>query len=95
MELYIYYRVRAEDEDRFHPRMLGMQRQLAGRTGVRAGLKLRPEDRDGLHTWMEVYAGLPEGFDAALSEALAASGAAGLIVGERRTELFMDMNACA
>jgi hypothetical protein len=95
MDLYIYYRVRCEDAGRFHARASAMLQSLARDGGIVASLKRRPEAADGRHTWMEVYSGVPEDFDAMLANALADSGLIELIDGGRHPEYFMDMNTCA
>jgi len=95
MDLYIYYRVRCEDADRFGMRVAGMQQDLARDCGVSVSLKRRPEASDGRHTWMEIYCGVPEGFEHRLAEAVAACELKTLIDGERHLEYFMDVTACA
>ena len=39
-----------------------MQAKLAAGSGVAPQLKRRPESRDGLQTWMEIYPVVGEGF---------------------------------
>jgi len=95
MDLYVYYRVPAEDAERFAALARETQSALARRHGVAAALKRRPEAADGLHTWMEVYHDVAPGFEDALTAAVAASGLAGRIRGERHVERFLDMTACA
>jgi hypothetical protein len=95
MDLYVYYRVRCEDAERFQALAATMQQSLARKGGITASLKRRPKAADGRHTWMEVYSGVPEDFDATLANALAGSGLTELIDGERHPEYFMDMSTCA
>lgn len=94
MDAYVYYRVAAADADRFHILAAAMQASLSKQHGIVAELKRRPAEKDGLHTWMEIYRDIPDGFDAILNQALAQAGLAALIAGERHTELFMD-HSCA
>jgi hypothetical protein len=94
MDAYIYYRVPAAHAGRFHARAAAMQARLSKRHGIVAQLKRRPAEKDGLHTWMEVYCDIPAGFDAILAQALTAADLTALIAGERHTELFMD-HSCA
>lgn len=95
MDLYIYYTARAELADALTARVLEMQARLAAKCGVAASLKRRPAEKDGRHTWMEVYQAVPEGFDAILDDAVEQSALATLIEGERHVEYFMDASACA
>lgn len=95
MDLYIYYRVRCEDAEQFRARAAAMQRALMLDWPVSASLKRRPQPSDNRHTWMEIYTGVPEHFEAALAAATAETGLTGLIDGERHHEYFMDMNTCA
>jgi hypothetical protein len=91
IDLYVYYKVRVEDAAALAPRVRAMQAQL----GAPGQLKQRPEARDGLQTWMEVYPSAPQGFDAILERAAADAGLAGVIQGPRRSEIFMDLLPCA
>ncbi|OWW20020.1 DUF4936 family protein [Noviherbaspirillum denitrificans] len=93
MDLYIYYRVRGDNAPALHARVTAMQQRIAN--GVAVALKRRPEEKDGLQTWMEVYLAVPEGFEAILQDAVAKDGLAGLIEGPRHTEHFVDIPACA
>jgi len=91
MDFYIYYRVRRENTSALQPRVAAMQRSLAAESGVHTALKRRPEEKDGLQTWMEVYLGVPEGFENVLDAAVTREGFAGLIDGPRHTEHFVDI----
>lgn len=95
MDLYIYYTVRASLADAFCEQVVRMQSDLAMRYGVITALKRRPVEKDGRHTWMEVYLAVPEGFDSVLEQAVAETKLATLIDGERHTEYFMDASTCA
>lgn len=90
-DLYIYYQARASDAGAVQACVAALQARLA----VPAQLKRRPEARDGLQTWMEVYPGVAEGFAAALADAVNAAGLAALTVGARHTEVFVDVPPCA
>ncbi|MDT1863079.1 DUF4936 family protein, partial [Acinetobacter baumannii] len=69
-----YYKVRNEDAATLAPLVHAMQRRLAQDAGVQVQLKRRPEDKDGLQTWMEVYPGVSSGFEALLARAAGAAG---------------------
>lgn len=95
MDLYIYFRVHCENAEQFHARAAAMQQALARDYGIDASLKRRPQAKDGRHTWMEVYLGVREAFEATLAVALQEYGLNELIDGERHHEYFMDMTPCA
>ena len=95
MDLYIYYRVRSEDAPALRVRAVDLQQRLATEHGIVAGLKRRPEEKDGRQTWMEIYQAVPPGFEAVLEQAVARDGLAALIDGQRHTEHFVDMPSCA
>jgi hypothetical protein len=91
MDLYVYYKVREQDAAALAPRVRAMQAALAASHGVALRLMRRPETRDGLQTWMEVYPGVPDGFADELERAAAQAGFDGLISGPRRAEVFVDL----
>ena len=94
-DLYIYYQVRDADSGALLARVQAIQASLAARHGVAVGLKRRPQSKDGMQTWMEIYTATGDGFDAALDAALQEAGVSAMINGERHTEVFMDLNLCA
>jgi hypothetical protein len=60
LELFIYYRVAPGDAQALRSAVRTMQSRLcAERPGLRARLLHRPDLRDGLQTWMEIYALAP------------------------------------
>jgi len=95
IDLYVYYKVRTQDAAALEARVRALQAALAQAHGVAPQLKRRPETRDGLQTWMEVYPSVSDAFDAALETAANAAGLDGLIAGPRRAEVFMDLTPCA
>jgi hypothetical protein len=93
-DLYVYYKVRAELADALLPLVRAMQAGLSAAHGVSGRLKRRPETREGLQTWMEVYPDVAGEFEAILGRAAQDAGLAAL-AGTRQTEVFMDMSICA
>ena len=91
MDLYVYYKVREQDSAALAPRVRAMQAALATSHGAASQLKRRPEPKDGMQTWMEVYPGVPEAFADALERAAAQASFDGLIAGPRRAEVFVDL----
>lgn len=97
MDYYIYYRVQARNTPALHRQVAGMQQFLADTLPVAATLRRRPEEVDGLQTWMEVYTGIvpqPE-FENHLSSAVAQFGLLPLTEGQRHLECFMEFAPCA
>jgi hypothetical protein len=90
MDLYVYYKVRESDAAALAPRVRAMQAALA-REGFAVQLKRRPESKDGMQTWMEVYPGVDRAFEARVDDAAAQAGLSGLIDGPRRAEVFVDL----
>ncbi|PQO90240.1 DUF4936 domain-containing protein [Massilia phosphatilytica] len=91
IDLYVYYKVRELDAAALVPRVRALQDSV----GVPSQLKRRPDVRDGLQTWMEVYPDVDDGFPARLDAAARTAGFEGLIEGPRRAEIFMDLPTCA
>lgn len=90
MDRYVYYRAPVAQATEVQRRVLAMQQQVAQQTGVRCQLKRRPEPEGALQTWMEVYHGIPVGFDEALHQAEMQHALATLIVGARHTDDFLN-----
>jgi len=94
MDLYIYYQVKEADTASLQAAIVPMQAELSRSHGVACQLKRRPEARDGLQTWMEVYAATPAGFAAALGQAVERAGLSAWTAGPRHTEVFTDLVPC-
>lgn len=92
-DLYVYYKVREEDAPALAPRVRAMQAGLAAALTGHGGalLQRRPEARDGLQTWMEVYPGVDAGFEAVLEQAVIDAGLPDAIQGPRRAEVFINL----
>jgi hypothetical protein len=95
MDWYVYYRVRAEFSASLQLRVTLMQDRLLREFGIAGALKRRPQSQDGMHTWMEVYAGAPPDFDAILASAVLVANLTELVDGVRHTEQFLDGSSCA
>ncbi|WP_295993969.1 DUF4936 family protein [Rugamonas sp.] len=94
-DLYIYYQVRDADASALQAMVVAMQARLAKSHGVSAQLKRRPEARDGLQTWMEVYPAVGDEFVGALHAAVEQAGLSAWTAGPRHTEVFTDLFPCA
>jgi hypothetical protein len=94
-ELYVYYRVKSANELMLQARVNTMQANLARTHGVAGLLKRRPEEKEGFHTWMEIYPQAPADFENLLDQAIKEANIEELIDGERRLEVFVDRSACA
>lgn len=95
MELYVYYRVASADAPQLKRRVLEMQAKLTDQYGVQAALKRRPQEEAGMHTWMEVYLSVPDGFESGLEQAVHGANLPALIHGHRHVERFVDSASCA
>jgi len=95
MDLYIYYRVRSEHTEIASLRVRALQERIARAYGIVTALKRRPEEKQGCQTWMEIYEAVPDGFEAALRQAVVQAGLGALIDGPRHVEHFLDMRSCA
>lgn len=93
-DLYVYYKVRAEDAAALRPLVAAMQAGLSAAHGISGRLKRRSETREVWQTWMEVYPDVAGEFEAILGRAAQDAGLAAL-AGARHTEVFMDMSTCA
>lgn len=91
MDLYIYYKVRDADAASVQGPVRALQAGLLASHGVPGQLKRRPDSKDGMQTWMEVYPAVPAGFTEALDAAVQQAGLAALTSGPRHTEVFMDV----
>jgi hypothetical protein len=94
VRLYVYYRVATRDAHAAVPCALRLQALLAAGLGVSGELLRRQQpDEAGIQTWMEVYElGMRvevQEFDRALAEALAGSGLAAYLQGDRHIERFV------
>lgn len=94
-ELYIYYRAKSANAKTVQARANSMQARLASKHGIASFLKRSPDEKEGFHTWMEVYFNVPAQFDDLLNEAFESVQLKELIEGERRAETFLDLSACA
>jgi hypothetical protein len=72
-----------------------MQARLLQQVGVKGALKRRPQVREGLHTWMEVYIAAPSNFDEILASEVMTAQLSELIEGDRHVEHFWDVTSCA
>lgn len=99
IDLYVYYKVREQDAAALAPRVRAMQAALAASHGVAVQLKRRPDGKDGMQTWMEVYPGVPDAFADTVDGAASRAGLEAATSGPRRTEVFVDLtpelNPCA
>lgn len=96
IDLYVYYKVRAQDAAALAPRVRALQAAVADGHKGAAQLKRRPEAQpDGVQTWMEVYPGVADTFPSVLETAAADARFDALLAGPRRAEIFVDLIPCA
>lgn len=94
MELYVYYRVATGDARALKAGVLAMQAQLTTQYGIQVALKRCPTEEAGMHTWMEVYLSVPDGFETFLQQAVHEANLPALIHGTRHVERFLDSASC-
>jgi len=94
VDLYVYYKVPQAHAVQLEPIVRALQARLA-QDGVTAQLRRRPESKNGLQTWMEIYPEVDTAFQARLEALAEASGMATLLEGPRRPEVFVEFTACA
>lgn len=95
MDLYIYYRVPVANAALLQQQATAMQASLVRQYAISTALKRRPQESAGMHTWMEVYLDVADGFTGALEQAIHEHQLASLIDGPRHTEQFLDFSPCA
>ena len=94
VDLYVYYKVPQANAARLEAPVRALLARLVADTGVAGQLKRRPESKDGMQTWMEVFPDVDAGFAALLESYALEAGIAGLIDGPRRAEVFVEFT-CA
>jgi hypothetical protein len=92
IDLYVYYKVRENTPtaSRRWSRPAG-----PGDPAGHARQLRRPESKDGLQTWMEVYPDVPDALPPSWKRPPRAAGFEGLIEGPRRVEVFTEFPPCA
>lgn len=90
MDRYIYYRAPADKADAVQQQVFTMHALITAQTGVCCALKRQAQAHEGMHTWMEVYPGIPENFAELLQKFVAQTDLPSLIVGVRHVDDFMD-----
>lgn len=93
IDLYVYYKVPDANAAALEPLVRAMQAGLA-QEGIGGQLLRRPDSKDGLQTWMEVYPRVEEHLVPVVEARARASGMAGLVDGPRRAEVFVEFT-CA
>lgn len=96
IDLYVYYKVRAENAARLEPVVRAMQARVEANLGVAGRVQRRPGESNGVQTWMEVYSSVTDEFARSLEQAARDAGVLHLVEGgARHAEVFTDFTACA
>ena len=95
MDLYVYYKASPMNAAPLQTQVGALQKSLREAYGIHGTLKKRLDEKKEWHTWMEIYPGVPEGFDLLLQRAVCETGLVSLIDGERYIEYFSDAPSCA
>lgn len=88
MDCYVYYKAKVEYEREI---ITCFQRlcSLLENHGITPRLQRRPESKDSLHTWMEIYSEVPSNFDAIIESNVIESGLMEFVIGARHAERFI------
>lgn len=88
---FVYYKLDAAAARDLEPRIRTMQRTLSATTGI-PGRLMQRADGGAQSTLMEVYEGIDDAaaFDAALARAIEQAKLPSALVGQRRTERFVE-----
>ena len=89
--LFIYYRIASADAAAARRAVEAMQYTLRERhAGLQAALWRRPQEKDGMQTWMETYT-RPDGVDESIEADIAAAALAlqTWVQGPRHAEVFV------
>ena len=95
MDIYLYYTIRETDAAVAQARVVALQQRLGNAYEITTALRRRPETRDGLQTWMEIYRDVPASFDRVIAQAAAEEGVTELAGNGRHVEYFMKLPPCA
>ena len=95
MDIYLYYTIRESDAAIARARVAALQHRLGTSYDITPALRRRPETRDGLQTWMEIYPNVPDHFDRVIEQIAAEEGASELATNGRHVEYFMELPPCA
>lgn len=90
MDCYVYFKTPQAQSAQVLQEQALWQQAIAAQLGYQGKLQRRPEIRDGLQTWMEVYRDVPPDFPARLSALLASQPLPLLNSVPRHQELFVD-----
>lgn len=95
MDIYLYYTVREVDAALTRTRVAALQHRLGNAYDIKPTVRRRPEQRDGLQTWMEIYPDVPTGFDSVIEQAADEEGLTELATNGRHVEVFIELPPCA
>ncbi|GAA4011609.1 DUF4936 family protein [Actimicrobium antarcticum] len=95
MDIFVYYTIRSQDAALARQRAAALRQRMAAGYDIAVQLKRRPEEKEGLQTWMEIYQDVPPGFDTVIEHVAAEEGLAMLSQGYRHIEHFEDLAPCA
>lgn len=88
MECFIYYRVAANTRHAVPQALIKLRALLGASDSPR--LLRRPDSKDGMDTWMEIYSDMTPALAQKLELALPQTGLPQLIAGERHAEYFVE-----
>lgn len=92
MDCYIYYKSTTQHSEHVLACVAQLRRHLASQLVNPLRLQQRPVNGE-IITWMEIYRDIPSDFETILANALRQNSMRDLIIGERRMEYFIDVEA--
>ncbi len=92
MDCYIYYKSAAHNSKHILAGVALLRQHLASQIVEPLRLQQRPVSGE-IITWMEIYRDIPLDFETILANALTHTSMQDCIIGERRMEYFIDVEA--
>lgn len=92
MDCYIYYKSTTQHSEHVLASVAQLRRHLASQLIIPLRLQQRPVSGE-IITWMEIYREVPHDFETILTNALSQFSMQDWIIGERRMEYFIDVEA--
>lgn len=92
MDCYIYYKSAAHNRKHILACVAQLRQHLASQFTQALRLQQRPVSAEVI-TWMEIYRDIPPDFETILANALSQFSMQDWLIGERRMEYFIDVEA--
>lgn len=90
MHCYVYFKSLVKHEEQVQSCFAKLSQSIAN-MGFSVQFQRRPETKDGLQTWMEIYSNVPDHFDQMIAAVVSESGLQAFVVGARHHEYFIEV----